>query len=72
MYAIRSYYEEAEKIAEKIGYPVLLRPSYVLGGRAMELVYDVEGVITSYSIHYTKLYEDCSASRSRARRRSRS
>jgi len=36
--------EEAEKIAEKIGYPVLLRPSYVLGGRAMELVHDVEGL----------------------------
>ena len=36
--------EEAEKIAEEIGYPVLLRPSYVLGGRAMELVHDVEGL----------------------------
>jgi carbamoyl-phosphate synthase large subunit len=36
--------EEAEKIAAKIGYPVLLRPSYVLGGRAMELVHDVEGL----------------------------
>ncbi|MCX5642406.1 MAG: carbamoyl-phosphate synthase large subunit, partial [Candidatus Omnitrophica bacterium] len=32
--------EEAQKIARKIGYPVLVRPSYVLGGRAMELVYD--------------------------------
>ncbi|MFA7329374.1 MAG: ATP-grasp domain-containing protein, partial [Candidatus Ratteibacteria bacterium] len=31
---------EAQKIARKIGYPVLVRPSYVLGGRAMELVYD--------------------------------
>jgi carbamoyl-phosphate synthase large subunit len=31
---------EAAKIAEKIGYPVLVRPSYVLGGRAMEIVYD--------------------------------
>ena len=30
--------EEAVKIAEKIGYPVLVRPSYVLGGRAMEIV----------------------------------
>ncbi len=36
--------EEAEKIAAKIGYPVLLRPSYVLGGRAMELVHDAEGL----------------------------
>ena len=33
--------EEAESIAEEIGYPVLIRPSYVLGGRAMELVHDL-------------------------------
>ena len=32
--------EEAILTAEKIGYPVLVRPSYVLGGRAMKLVYD--------------------------------
>lgn len=32
--------EEAKEIARKIGYPVLVRPSYVLGGRAMEIVYD--------------------------------
>ncbi|MFM9013484.1 MAG: carbamoyl-phosphate synthase large subunit, partial [Gemmatimonadota bacterium] len=31
---------EAVAIAERIGYPVLVRPSYVLGGRAMEIVYD--------------------------------
>src|SRR5262249_57898013 len=31
---------EAERVAEQIGYPVLVRPSYVLGGRAMEIVYD--------------------------------
>ena len=31
---------EAETIAERIGYPVVIRPSYVLGGRAMEIVYD--------------------------------
>ena len=35
-------YDEAEKIAERIGYPVVVRPSYVLGGRAMEIVYNVE------------------------------
>jgi carbamoyl-phosphate synthase large subunit len=34
--------EEARKIAEEIGYPVLVRPSYVLGGRAMEIVSDAE------------------------------
>ena len=32
--------QEAITIAEKIGYPILVRPSYVLGGRAMKLVYD--------------------------------
>ncbi|TFG60376.1 MAG: carbamoyl-phosphate synthase large subunit, partial [Deltaproteobacteria bacterium] len=36
--------EEAETIASRIGYPVLLRPSYVLGGRAMEIVHDEEGL----------------------------
>ncbi len=33
-------FEEAEAIAAEIGYPVLVRPSYVLGGRGMEIVYD--------------------------------
>ena len=32
--------EEAKTIANKIGYPVMVRPSYVLGGRGMEVVYD--------------------------------
>ncbi|MGH7612429.1 MAG: carbamoyl-phosphate synthase large subunit [Gemmatimonadales bacterium] len=32
--------DEAVRVAEHIGYPVLIRPSYVLGGRAMEIVYD--------------------------------
>jgi len=36
--------EEAEKIAERVGYPVVLRPSYVLGGRAMEIVHDRAGL----------------------------
>jgi len=36
--------EEAEKIAARIGYPVLVRPSYVLGGRAMQIVQDVDGL----------------------------
>ncbi|MDP6848229.1 MAG: ATP-grasp domain-containing protein, partial [Kiritimatiellia bacterium] len=34
--------DEAEAIAERIGYPVLMRPSFVLGGRAMVIVYDEE------------------------------
>ena len=36
--------EEAKKVAEEIGYPVLVRPSYVLGGRAMAIVYDQESL----------------------------
>ena len=32
--------EEAVRVAERIGYPVVVRPSFVLGGRAMEIVYD--------------------------------
>jgi carbamoyl-phosphate synthase large subunit len=36
--------EEAVAVAEEIGYPVLVRPSYVLGGRAMEIVYDAESL----------------------------
>ncbi|MFN2452940.1 MAG: carbamoyl-phosphate synthase large subunit [Pyrinomonadaceae bacterium] len=35
---------EAKKIAARIGYPVLVRPSYVLGGRAMAIVYDEESL----------------------------
>ncbi len=35
---------EAESIAERVGYPVVIRPSYVLGGRAMEIVYDRTGL----------------------------
>jgi len=35
---------EAEAVAERIGYPVLVRPSYVLGGRAMQIVRDVEAL----------------------------
>jgi carbamoyl-phosphate synthase large subunit len=35
---------EAEEIATRIGYPVVIRPSYVLGGRAMEIVHDTAGL----------------------------
>ncbi len=38
---------EAKRIANRIGYPVLVRPSYVLGGRAMEIVYD-DAELVSY------------------------
>ncbi len=36
--------DEAVSIAEEIGYPVLVRPSFVLGGRGMEIIYDTESV----------------------------
>jgi carbamoyl-phosphate synthase large subunit len=36
--------DKAIAVAEKIGYPVVIRPSYVLGGRAMQIVYDREGL----------------------------
>ncbi|MEJ2695607.1 MAG: carbamoyl-phosphate synthase large subunit [Candidatus Sulfobium sp.] len=36
--------EEAVAVANKIGYPVMVRPSYVLGGRAMEIVYDEDSI----------------------------
>jgi len=37
--------DEAIRVARGIGYPVMVRPSYVLGGRAMEIVYDEESLI---------------------------
>ncbi|MBA3527907.1 MAG: carbamoyl-phosphate synthase large subunit, partial [Propionibacteriaceae bacterium] len=40
-------FDEAKQIADEIGYPVLVRPSYVLGGRGMEIVYD-EPTLNSY------------------------
>jgi carbamoyl-phosphate synthase large subunit len=42
--------EEAREVAARIGYPVLVRPSYVLGGRAMQIVYD-ETTLDNYMTH---------------------
>jgi len=44
-------------IASRIGYPVLLRPSYVLGGRAMEIVHDEEG-LRKYLTHAVRASEE--------------
>jgi carbamoyl-phosphate synthase large subunit len=41
-FGMATSFDEAREIAERIGYPVLVRPSYVLGGRGMEIVYDDE------------------------------
>jgi carbamoyl-phosphate synthase large subunit len=43
-YATATATEEALQRAEQVGYPLLVRPSYVLGGRAMEIVYSREGL----------------------------
>ena len=49
--------EEAVTAAKRIGYPVLVRPSYVLGGRAMEIVYD-ETSLTQYFERAARVSED--------------
>ncbi|MFN2637299.1 MAG: carbamoyl-phosphate synthase large subunit [Gemmatimonadaceae bacterium] len=49
--------DEAIEAAERIGYPVLVRPSYVLGGRAMEIVYD-ERSLTQYFERAARVSED--------------
>lgn len=45
--AVRSL-QEAEQVADEVGYPVLVRPSFVLGGRAMEVVYGPEQLAALY------------------------
>ncbi len=50
-------FEEARHIATEIGYPVLVRPSYVLGGRGMEIVYD-EGALERYIASATEITEE--------------
>ncbi len=49
--------DEAVKVAEKVGYPALVRPSYVLGGRAMQIVYD-EQSLRSYFESAARVSED--------------
>jgi carbamoyl-phosphate synthase large subunit len=49
--------DQAVVIADRIGYPVLLRPSYVLGGRAMEIVYD-EPSLRDYFQRAVRVSED--------------
>jgi carbamoyl-phosphate synthase large subunit len=48
-WAMASGAEQAEYVAEAIGYPVLIRPSYVLGGRNMQVCYDAEAVASAAS-----------------------
>ena len=50
-------FADAKKIADEIGYPVLVRPSYVLGGRGMEIVYD-EPNLSRYIANATEITPD--------------
>ena len=50
-------FDEAKAIADAIGYPVLVRPSYVLGGRGMEIVYD-EPTLRGYIERATEISPD--------------
>ncbi|AGZ44383.1 carbamoyl-phosphate synthase large subunit [Actinoplanes friuliensis] len=50
-------FEDAKAIADEIGYPVLVRPSYVLGGRGMEIVYD-EPTLADYIARATEISPD--------------
>ncbi|MDR7274168.1 carbamoyl-phosphate synthase large subunit [Catenuloplanes atrovinosus] len=50
-------FDDAKAIADEIGYPVLVRPSYVLGGRGMEIVYD-EPTLSDYIGRSTEISED--------------
>ncbi|MCV7384421.1 carbamoyl-phosphate synthase large subunit [Mycolicibacter longobardus] len=53
-YGTATTFEQARRIAADIGYPVLVRPSYVLGGRGMEIVYDEE-TLRGYITRATEL-----------------
>ena len=48
---------QAVQAAERIGYPVLVRPSYVLGGRSMEIIYD-ENALKAFIVGVFRLFPD--------------
>ena len=56
-YGTATSFAEAREVANNIGYPVLVRPSYVLGGRGMEIVYD-EASLHDYIDRATELSPD--------------
>lgn len=55
--AMASTYDEAIKLAQTIGYPLIVRPSYVLGGRAMEVVYN-DDELKDYMTRFAKVIQD--------------
>jgi carbamoyl-phosphate synthase large subunit len=56
-FGMATSFEQARVAAERIGYPVLVRPSYVLGGRGMEIVYD-EPSLADYISRATEITDD--------------
>jgi carbamoyl-phosphate synthase large subunit len=56
-YGMARSYDEAKSIAEGVGYPVLVRPSYVLGGRGMEIVYS-DDMLVDYVSRSTHIGPD--------------
>jgi carbamoyl-phosphate synthase large subunit len=56
-FGMATSFEQAREIAGRIGYPVLVRPSYVLGGRGMEIVYDDE-TLAGYIARATTISPD--------------
>jgi carbamoyl-phosphate synthase large subunit len=56
-FGMATSYAEAKAVADTIGYPVLVRPSYVLGGRGMEIVYD-DANLASYIAKATDIAPD--------------
>ncbi len=56
-FGMATSFEQAREIADRIGYPVLVRPSYVLGGRGMEIVYDDE-TLAGYIARATTISPD--------------
>ncbi|HJQ01856.1 MAG TPA: carbamoyl-phosphate synthase large subunit [Jatrophihabitans sp.] len=56
-HGLATSFEQARQVADEIGYPVLVRPSYVLGGRGMEIVYDEVG-LAGYIAKATEIAPD--------------
>lgn len=56
-FGMATSFDEAVAVASKLGYPVLARPSYVLGGRAMEIVFNDEG-LEEYMRHAAEISPD--------------
>jgi len=57
MHGMAASFPQAQAIAEEVRYPVLVRPSYVLGGRGMEIVYD-DAMLADYLERSTEINED--------------